>query len=165
MTIIENTSENQIGVNSSSEEVAKYIQGMFTIPDIKIGALINQQNFISSIGHVICLVKEKNIVTRGQPVGSCAYFIVNKNGFVGMELSNTLNEFWNHWLWQGELVFPNVLKGVREIEYFFEHEKPQDVSLYTFEEGAANELYFRSQRSSIKCRELNSVFGYELHPY
>ncbi len=164
MTAVENTPIDSIGVTSSSDEIVAYIKALKTFEGIRIGALRSLEGFYEHTAHVICFVKEKENPTNKHPSGTCVYMLITKNGPVGIELCQTLNRFWDYWMWQGETIFPDIECLLSEIEYFFEHDEPKHPESYKFEDGLQNQYIFREMRSIQKCNQLKATFGLDLIP-
>ena len=144
----------------TSIDMVRRIQEMPQLKGAKIGALSDLSSF-KNVAGVIYIVNVRGD-SKLKPIGDCACMIITASGLVHLELSTTLDEFWNHWARKRGFSPSQLSKIAKEVVHFFRNQKPAGKSLYCFRDGASNEPLHRAMRSIEKCSQLGQVFGYKL---
>ncbi len=148
-------------ISVPSDDIVEALKAESGLQGINIGALYDLRKF-NKVSHVIYLVKERKKNASDEPRGDSICMIITGTGYIRLEMSKRLYEFWNHWESQGSVDFSQIAEVVADMCYFFEHKEPKSERLYKFRDGRSNTWIHRTMRSEEKTADLKSVFGYEI---
>lgn len=149
-------------VSIPSDELVRLFREMVSVKEVKIGKLNFSTGFDGSVSHVIFLVLERGQNLYHEPAGNCVCVIIRKDGTMSYELSSDLAIFWPFWESKGDISFGDIPNVVDEISYFLKNGRPRTLGRHVFREGSSNQRLHRVLRSDEKCKQLNSVFRYQL---
>lgn len=144
----------------TSVEIVKLLQETPQLRGKEIGALSDLSGFVR-VAHVIYIVNVRG-GSRQEPSGDCACLVITVSGSVRLELSDSLDEFWNYWERRQKFDLSKLGEIADEVAHFFRHQKPKEEVLYSFRDGGGNQRLHRTMRSMQKCTQLEQVFGFQL---
>ncbi|MFC1615083.1 hypothetical protein ACFL22_00805 [Patescibacteria group bacterium] len=153
----------ELDINAmKSDELVQALKDGYELGELKIGFLANLTGFKSDVTHVIYFVRERKVSSDGFQVGDCVCMVLSQSKTITFEMSKSLCRFWDYWQLTENIPFSKMPDAVSEIAHFLKHRKLKTRRLYIFRDGKRNGRLHRAMRSSEKCRQLTSVFNYNL---